>query len=174
MKLLDVFRKKTKKNEKTVIVKSKFGLPTFRVCGVQLVDAGPGCPFQGQAIVKNIPEEEIQNNNETKSFLNSNLNESLSDVVFQIENQNIKLLFIDHFGVIDITFGQGETTGGAVEYLQIQYDPKQTSLESLILIYNNQSNQSKKRLLYRNKNQKIAYITALRSVGVQIETSQIN
>lgn len=177
MKLLDVFRKKTKKNDDMVLIKSKFGLPTFKICGVVLADAGP-CPSQclalSIAITKNVPVVDVYDDQVSDIASNVETDESFSDILFKMDDQHIKLAFIDHSGVVAIIFGKGKAEELEVEYIQIQYDVNQTNLESLITIYNNQSNQMDKKLFYRNTEQRKEYESALKAINMQIEMCQIN
>jgi hypothetical protein len=130
MKILErIFRKK----KSCVIIPSKMGLPSMKICGVVLVDMGlpPPCTFDtcvadgggtGQAFLD--PQKQKDNSNQ-----------KVSSIIFKSALQNLKNSLVNFDGVINVSFGNVVFEGGESEATKIEFDLNKIDLRTLIQVY---------------------------------------
>lgn len=156
---------KPKKNK--VLVKSKLGLPSLRICSVVLVDACiAACPAQNTGFVKSPKpssdsEESTQNSPETPS---KDSKES-KNLYLRASNQEVKnALLLD--GVESIIFVVATTDAGKYQCIQIEYN-KGIGAEQIIKHYQN-TNESIKEVLYRDEDERNCYKNILQAISSDI------
>ena len=132
-----IYRMFKKDNKSSVIIPSKMGLPTMKVCAVVLVDAGPGCPTQGLAF-KSPNQKTHSEGDNTESTLKADSNENLEyskSIVLRSASQDLKNSLLSIFGISEITFGKVVFEGGESEATKVVFDPQKTDFVVVLGVY---------------------------------------
>lgn len=141
-----------RKNKSPVLIPSKMGLPSMRICSVVLADTGTGdCPAQYTAAVppvkKEEPKEEAKlkiNGMEKKSDSNIfstfsqdkiNTKGESESIILKGISQDFKKSALSLNGSPIITFGKVFSSAGEFSATKVDFDPLKTEIIDILKIY---------------------------------------
>ena len=177
MTLSSIFKIFSRPKKQRVLVKSKFGLPAVKVCGVVLVDAGPcTCQYQGQAALPDLKKKKPGLSSEVSPPAAPDLKnaadsqESLDYIIFKCSKQDLKKS-LSELGINSFIFGKVVSDGAEHESLKILFSPENIDLLSVLNLYS-LSSEDDKIIFYRDDLQKVIIEDLLYLLGVNIRISQ--
>lgn len=136
-----------KKHKSAVIIPSKMGLPSVKICSVVLVDSGcnsQGCTTYGitPPCTTNAPCPSNVGPCPTLAFRNPNqkiqpaaLSDPTSSVIVKNISQNFKALLIEMNGIADINFGKALVDGGEFDATKVDFLEDKTDVATILKAY---------------------------------------
>lgn len=184
MKILDKiynFIKNKKNNNKKikVLIKSRFGLPSVRICGTALVDscALNDCGGFGLTIMKNEENEQEYDlmKKQTVEIKDPILKNNFNNLFFRIENQEFKQILNNIDGIITTTFGIALSNNhkNQCECLRVEYNQEQLKIDELFKIYSSIKLKNKE-VFYQNEDEKKYFTKIKNSISTDIVLSHLD
>ena len=183
MKILEkiynfIGNKKHSAGKVKVLIKSRFGLPSVRICGTALVDscALNDCGGFGMSIMNNEESDLVDNLNEQKTKkLNSKQTNNFNNLFFKIDGQEFKQILNNVDGIITTTFGLALSNNhkNQCECLRIEYDQKKINVDELFKIYSS-INFENKEIFYQNEDEKKYFTKIKKSTNSNVILSHLD
>lgn len=137
----------SKKHKSAVIIPSKMGLPSAKICSVVLVDSGcnaQGCATDGitPPCTTDVPCPSNVGPCPTLAFRNPNekiqpaaLSDPTSSVIVKNISQNFKVLLLEMNGIADINFGKASVDRSEFDSTKVDFLEGKTDIATILKAY---------------------------------------